>query len=212
MTPYKTLLKAGEGRYEEKKSVFYGFAFPIVSEKEAIETIAELRSRYPDARHHCYAYLLREGNLTRYSDDREPQGTAGLPMLDLLRKAELCDTLLVVVRYFGGTLLGTGGLVRAYTASAKEAITDAGMAMSRPARRFSLSLSYADYEKTALLLEKRGAEILTTDYDSRVLLSCRCPSDGFSDLSQAVTELLNGRSLPEAEGEEFILIPIADAG
>ena len=144
MTPYTTLKSAGEGRYEEKKSVFLGFARPLATEKEALDFIAEIKSAYPDARHHVYAYLLRENNLTRYSDDREPQGTAGLPTLDLLKKSGCTDAGIVVVRYFGGTLLGTGGLVRAYTAASKAALESAGIVTYRPFTECRVTVNYAD--------------------------------------------------------------------
>ncbi len=205
MTSYKTLLHAGEGRYEEKKSVFYGFAFPVSSEDEVRRHVDAVRARFPDARHHCYAYLLREGNLTRYSDDGEPQGTAGMPMLDLLRKSGIDDALLVVVRYFGGTLLGTGGLVRAYTAAARAAVEDGGIAVAERAVGFTVSLAYSDYERVSLLLEKKGATLLSSDYGERVLVSCRIREELYPSAASEICEATSARAVITEGETAFVL-------
>lgn len=210
MIVYKTLMSNGESRYEEKKSVFYGYAFPITSESEALSHIAAVKGRYPDARHHVYAYTMREGNLTRYSDDGEPQGTAGMPLLDLLRKSDITDTLLVVVRYFGGTLLGTGGLVRAYTAAGKDAIQSGGVAGAAIATLFSLSLSYADYERVSLLLVSKNAVILDTDFGARVTLTARIERELYPSLVETLTEATSARAVFSEEGEAFVLLPLAE--
>ena len=117
----------GEGRYEDRKSKFIGDLYFVESQEQAIELLNEVKAKYRDARHHCYAYIIREGNYMRYSDDGEPQGTAGMPMLDVLRRENLTNVLCVVTRYFGGVLLGTGGLVRAYTKSTQLALENAGI-------------------------------------------------------------------------------------
>ena len=121
---YTTVRREAHAGFEEKKSEFIGHVKPVSTEAEALAFLSEIRAKYPDATHNVYAYVLRENNTARYSDDREPQGTAGMPVLDVLRKSEIQDVIVVVTRYFGGTLLGTGGLVRAYTQAAKMALDE----------------------------------------------------------------------------------------
>ncbi len=116
---YKTVKKGAYGEFVEKKSRFIGYVKPVTTEDEAIEFVNAVRKKHSDATHNCYAYIVRDNNIMRYSDDGEPAGTAGMPILDVLRKEELTDLAVVVTRYFGGTLLGTGGLVRAYTKGAQ---------------------------------------------------------------------------------------------
>ncbi|MBQ7876249.1 MAG: YigZ family protein [Clostridia bacterium] len=119
MNNYKTVKKGAYDEFVDKKSRFIGYVKPVVNEDEAIEFINAVRKKHYDATHNCYAYIVRDNNIMRYSDDGEPAGTAGMPILDVLRKEELTDVCVVVTRYFGGTLLGTGGLVRAYTKGAQ---------------------------------------------------------------------------------------------
>ena len=203
MTSYTTLKGEGEGRYEEKKSVFLGFARPLASEKEALDFIAQIKSRYPDARHHVYAYLLRENHLTRYSDDREPQGTAGLPTLDLLKKSGCTDAGIVVVRYFGGTLLGTGGLVRAYTAASKAALESAGIVTYRPFTECCVTVSYADYQKIVPFLEQFGVLVDDTDFGADVSVLIAVESDSLSRFEKELINLTGGRSVLAVKGERF---------
>ena len=125
MESYTTVRREGSFEYEDRKSVFIGTAVPVKSEAEALDFLSYVKKKYPDARHHVYAYVLRENSIMRFSDDREPQGTAGMPVLDAIRKRGCTDVAIVVIRYFGGTLLGTGGLVRAYSAAAVGALEDA---------------------------------------------------------------------------------------
>ncbi len=150
---YKSILNAGEAVYEEKKSVFYGFAFPVKTEEEAISFIISVKKKYPDARHHVYAYALRDGNKFRYTDDSEPAGTAGMPTLDAIRKRELTDCVVVVVRYFGGTLLGTGGLVKAYSTAARDALTNAVPICFDLYTHLEISTDYADYQRLLPVLK-----------------------------------------------------------
>ena len=128
MTGYLTAAGYGEAEYEDKHSRFIGHVAPVGSEAEARALIESIRRRYPDATHHVYAYRLREGAVLRWSDDGEPGGTSGQPTLAVLQGAELWDVCCVTVRYFGGVLLGSGGLVRAYSAAARMAVAQAGTA------------------------------------------------------------------------------------
>ena len=147
MNSYITVKERSHYEYEDRKSIFIGEAMPVSSEAEALSFIDGVRKRYPDARHHVYAYFLRENSTMRFTDDREPQGTAGMPVLDSIRKRGVTDAVVVVTRYFGGTLLGTGGLVRAYTAAAVGALEAATIIKYDIYAVVSINISYSDYNK-----------------------------------------------------------------
>lgn len=204
---YRTVMNEGRGEYEEKRSVFYGVCLPVKTESEALALIAAEKKRYPDARHHVYAYLLSDGNTTRYSDDREPQGTAGIPILDMLRKEGLTDLCCVVTRYFGGTLLGTGGLVRAYTAAAKAAMLAAVPARGEATVVATLTLSYAEHTKIAPLLEKHGVRVTDTAYSDSVTLAMEIAQERYDGFVAAVTEWSGARLVPMATDRIFLLVP-----
>ena len=189
ITGYDSIGGRGESRYEEKKSVFLGFALPVTTEEEAISFVSQIKKQYPDARHHVYAYVLREDNKSRYTDDGEPSGTAGMPVLDILRKQNLVDCVIVVVRYFGGTLLGTGGLVRAYTIAAKEAVVDAGVVTWRPLTDIELRVTYADYQK--LTTQLSSVSVLDTRFENDVCLQISMPSE---DTEGFINEFVNRTS------------------
>lgn len=205
---YITIRARGESRYEEKKSVFLGFAAPAVTEEDALALISEVKGRYPDARHHVYAYLLRERSLMRYSDDREPQGTAGMPTLDAIRKSGIVDAAIVTVRYFGGTLLGTGGLVRAYGHAAADALKAAGIVSMQPFRRVEILLTYADYPRIGPLLSRRAVPVLASDFGVDVRLSLRLPESDVDAFLAELTELTAGRALSSVEELFFDGVPI----
>jgi uncharacterized YigZ family protein len=192
---YRTIAARGSSRYEDKKSVFLGFSAPVQREEDALALIAEVKSRYPDARHHVYAYLLRDRSLTRYTDDREPQGTAGMPTLDSIRKAGLVDVAVVVVRYFGGTLLGTGGLVCAYGRAAADAISAGGIVTMRPLRELTVEVSYPDHPRIQPILERSGARILGTEYGERVSVTLSLAEQALEALISALVEATAGRAL-----------------
>lgn len=194
---YTTLARYAEFRYEEKRSVFIGEACPCQHEEDAIAFIAKVRARFPDARHHVYAYLLRENSKNRYSDDHEPQGTAGMPVLDVIRKNGCTDAVIVVTRYFGGVLLGAGGLVRAYTAAAAGALKAAGVVTYRIYRHMSFSVSYSDYGKLAQELEKKEIRVLDTEYAEGVTVTVSVPEEESVALASLVTELTYGRAVIE---------------
>ena len=185
---YTTLAHYAEFRYEEKRSVFIGEAIPCEHEEDALAFIARVRARFPDARHHVYAYLLRENAKNRYSDDHEPQGTAGMPVLDVIRKNGCTDTAIVVTRYFGGVLLGAGGLVRAYTAAAAGALKAAGIVTYRVYQHMSFDLSYSDYNKVVQELEKKGVRIIDTAYAEGVTVTLSLPVEEGASLADAVTD------------------------
>lgn len=198
---YLSLEHAADGRYEEKKSVFLSFAFPVENEEEALTKLSEIKSQYPDARHHVYAYRLRQDSKTRFSDDGEPSGTAGIPVLDLLRASDLTDALVVVVRYFGGTLLGTGGLVRAYTAAAKQAIERAHPVVYAPALRVKASAGYSDYKRLESLLT--GYTVVSEQFAEEVTFEVLIPEDALDRFTSSVREMTAGRCVPEMLEELF---------
>ncbi|MGM9609489.1 MAG: IMPACT family protein, partial [Eubacteriales bacterium] len=187
--------RPGDGRYEEKKSVFLSYAFPVANEEEALTKLAEIKNQYPDARHHVYAYRLRQDNKTRFSDDGEPSGTAGIPVLDLLRAADLTDTLVVVVRYFGGTLLGTGGLVRAYTAAAKQAIEKGNPVTYVPALRVKASAGYSDYKRLESLLSRYT--VVNQQFAEEVSFEVVIAEEALDRFTASVRETTAGRCVAE---------------
>ena len=200
---YITLAHYGTSTYEEKRSVFIGEASPVTTEEEALAFIASVKAKYPDARHHVYAYLLRENSKNRYSDDHEPQGTAGLPVLDVLRKGGFTDGVIVVTRYFGGTLLGAGGLVRAYTAAAAGAVREAGTLTYRTYRPVSLRMTYTDYNRLLPEIERRGIRILDSEYAEDVTLSLTMPAEEYDGFALSMTELSAGRAILTPSDEVF---------
>ena len=205
---YLTLAGAGESRYEEKRSVFLGFAGKFETEEEVLAWLGSLKRAYPDARHHVYAYRLREGNTTRYSDDREPQGTAGMPTLDVLRQKDLTDCAISVIRYFGGTLLGTGGLVHAYGSAAADAVKNAGIVRMTLRRSFTLSLSYADHPRVASILSDYGATVSDVAYAENVFVTGSVDGDKTDALARALSDATAGRILPDWGETVFSPVPI----
>ena len=163
--------------FTEKKSVFIGQTFWVTSEKEAEEAIASVRKEYPDATHVCYAYILRAGSLQRFSDDGEPSGTAGMPILHVISSKKLCDTLITVTRYFGGILLGAGGLVRAYSRSASDAADAAGIADIAPFTEFTMEYGYDLHSQMERALLQAGAEITDREFTDKVRISAVIRSD-----------------------------------
>ena len=179
----------GESEYEEKRSRFLGHLRPVETEEEARLFITEMKKKYHDARHNCWCYRIR-GGVVRYSDDAEPQGTAGLPMLEILQREGIENAVCVVTRYFGGVLLGTGGLLRAYQKAAKGAVEDAGISVVRAWTKMSIICDYSDYEKIRSELEQQNAVISDTEYGEKVTLTVLV-SQGQGTL---VTEKLQDRT------------------
>ena len=203
MTTYLVPAGCGSGEYTEKRSRFLGRLWPVESEAEALARIAEVKKEHYDARHNCFAYIVREGGVVRYGDDGEPQGTAGQPILAVLTGAELTNVCCTVTRYFGGVLLGTGGLVRAYTAAAKAALADAGIC--RMAQWYSerIRCPYPMYERIRRLLEAQEAVVEDTDYGADVTISALLRADRAQDFETALRELSAGAVVPERCGESF---------
>lgn len=201
---YKTVYEGKQGEIEEKKSRFIASVAHVESEEEAAAFVEAVRRRYYDARHNCYAYRIGEnGDKRRFSDDGEPSMTAGKPMLDVLEKEMLCDTIVVVTRYFGGTLLGTGGLVRAYTAAAKEGIKNSVIIEKKLACEFFVTVDYGAIGKLLYLTGQRGYAQLDSDYGEQVTLVLLVPKEESGAFEKELTELFSGKAQVSVEGETY---------
>lgn len=174
----------GEDKFEEKRSKFTGRLWHVETAEEAVAKIKEMRETYWDATHNCYAYILREGNVMRYSDDGEPQGTAGMPILEVLRHENLTDCVCVVTRYFGGILLGTGGLVRAYTQGAQVAVAAAGVQRMSLYTVALIACPYNLYEIILHLLPDHDCAVEETDYGADVTLTVTLPAGREDELNR----------------------------
>ena len=190
---YITIKGRAEARFEEKKSVFIGYACHVENEDEALSFVKEIKEKHKDATHNCYGYVMKGGILCRYSDDGEPQGTAGKPILDMLKKSGVDDVCVVVTRYFGGTLLGTGGLVHAYSQGAKMAVEAAGVVQFENYVVFKVTASYSDYQKISFELERCGAIIDSTDYADNVTVQFAVKENEASGISKKITEISSGK-------------------
>ena len=194
---YKTVAKKAESEYKEKKSVFLGYCQPVQTEEEAIRFIEKIKSEHRDARHNVYAYCLREGNSKRYSDDGEPQGTAGVPILDIILKNGLTDIVIVVTRYFGGILLGTGGLVRAYSTSAKLAIEQAEIVTMEECTVFTLQCDYNQYGKISSVIPQMGGIIDNSVFGAEISIEFHLPKEKTEMLCQKIADITSGSILPK---------------
>lgn len=200
---YTTLEKEGYGEYTEKKSVFIAHALPVKTEEDAVGYIKKIRKDYSDASHNVYAYLLSEKNITRYSDDKEPSQTAGMPVLDVIRKGGFCDAAIVVTRYFGGTLLGTGGLVRSYTAAAAAAVADAHIVTYELFITAELCCGYSDYQKLIPLIASFEIKTDSSDFSSEVILSLAVYEPLAEAFFEKAAEISGGRIRVRKTGERF---------
>ena len=199
---YTTLEQTAEIEFIEKKSVFLAVAAPVKSEEEALALIRARKKDMPDATHHVFGYTLKGGVLARYSDDGEPQGTAGLPMLEVLNKRDVFDVLVISTRYFGGILLGAGGLVRAYTRSASDAVEAAGILHMLPCTGFRLRVEYPYWNGVQTVLNRFGA-IERTDYSDAIDCVFRCRSDRADAFKKALCERTEARVSAEAFEEGY---------
>ena len=205
---YLTIAKEATDEFVERKSRFMGFIKPVTTEEEALSFIREKQKKYWDATHNVYAYVLNGGNLCRFSDDGEPQGTAGIPVLDVLRKEGLVDCVVVVTRYFGGILLGAGGLVRAYSHGAKIAVDAAGVVEMRKCLLGEITCDYAQYGMIPALLAEHSANITDTQFGEAVTVCFSIPREGRGSLEAAVIDRSNGRLTAAFTGEEWVPCPV----
>ena len=190
----KILFNGGVGELEEKKSRFIATTLPISSQEEALEFIEKTKKQYWDARHNCYAYVLGDHHeIQRFSDDGEPGGTAGKPMLDVLLGENIHNMAVVVTRYFGGTLLGTGGLVRAYSGATKEGLANSVILEKQQGRQLLLQTNYSDLGKIQYLLMGNNIPILSEDYGANVCFEIIVPLDMEKQITELLIDGTNGR-------------------
>jgi len=207
---YRTVLKVAQDEIIEKKSRFIASVAPCKTEEEALEFLAKVRKKYSDATHNVYAYNITENNIRRYSDDGEPSGTAGVPTLDVILKEELTDICVVVTRYFGGTLLGAGGLVRAYGKAAKAGIVAAEPVNMIYSEVFEVKTDYADLGKVEYEVSENGFEVLSKDYGEAVTLTVSTEKARGGELVKKLTEVTAGRINIEKNGERFVPVKAVD--
>ena len=200
---YKTIRNRTEASFTEKKSEFIGYISPAGTEEEAIGFINEIRAMHRKATHNCYAYILRNNNTGRHSDDGEPGGTAGMPIYDVLSKNGITDVVCVVTRYFGGILLGAGGLTRAYSKGARDALAAAGVSSMGLWTQLRIPCTYPLLERVKL--ELAAAEGLTddTEYGADVTITASLPQERVEPLCARLTELSAGGIVPAVLGESF---------
>ena len=203
MTTYKTVKKSASAELIEKRSRFIGYVEPVKTQDEAVAFINEIRSKHWDATHNVYAYVIKDEGVSRYSDDNEPQGTAGIPVLDAIRKRGITDCVVVVTRYFGGTLLGAGGLVRAYSASAKAAIDASGERDMILCSVCGLSCSYTLYGKLPSLIARRGGSIDDSVFTDEVSLTFHLPVDELAAFNKDLSEESSGAVQAEELDKRF---------
>lgn len=200
---YKTILNQASDEFIERKSRFIGYIKPVTTQEEAVSFINEIKSKHWDATHNVYAYVLREGQVRRYSDDGEPQGTAGIPVLDVLLKENVTDCVVVATRYFGGTLLGAGGLVRAYSHTAKIAV-DAGQVITmKLCKVLKVTCDYNFYGRLNSFIPEMGGVIDDTQFADNVTVTFKLPVDDVATFDAKLVDMSFGRFHTEEIGEEF---------
>ena len=207
MTPYRTAAGYGEAEYEDKRSRFIGHIKPVTSENEAKAFIDEMRRTYADATHNVFAYVLREGNILRWSDDGEPGGTAGMPIMDTLIRSETENALIIVTRYFGGILLGSGGLVRAYSRSAADALSAAGSVTMTPCAEIEFVTDYTRFGGIEGFVRKNST-VRNIEFLENIKFNCLVETKKADAFIADIIERTDGRSAPRMLGEEYL--PLAE--
>lgn len=209
MTEYFIPTAPAEAELVEKRSRFIGQVKPVETEEEARAFVEQVKKKHYDARHNCWCYRLRDGGVERYSDDGEPQGTAGQPMLNVFQRGEVTNVVCVVTRYFGGVLLGAGGLVRAYTQSAKDALDAAGISVVRRWVEAAVPCPYSFFDRVRLEVEAHGGVLGETEYAADVTVHALLPEGQVEAFSARMTELTAGGTAVQILGEAFKAVPMA---
>lgn len=207
MEEYLVPTQDAVAEFTEKRSRFLGHIWVTETEEEAIAHIKKMRETYYDATHNVYAYIIRGGAM-RYSDDGEPQGTAGMPVLEVLRREELFNVCCVVTRYFGGILLGAGGLVRAYAKAAKLAVDEAGISCKRVWDQLRVPCAYSQFERMKQTVAACGGQITDTQYGADILLTCIVPHSQSEQMIAKLIDTSAGRVQPVRDGQEYRAFPI----
>lgn len=201
---YKTIARRCEARFIEKKSEFIGYLCPVQTEEQAVAFIEEIRAMHRKATHNCYAYILRENNAARHSDDGEPGGTAGVPIYEVLRKEGLTDVCCVVTRYFGGVLLEAGGLVRAYTKGAKDAVDAAQIKCMAEAVKLAVTVDYGLYGRLAQVFADFDARVEDERFADNVRIVLHIRAENSQKLTDKLVDVCNGAvSVEEIEKLNF---------
>lgn len=203
MDEYKTVCKTARAEFTEKKSVFIGTVSPCETEEEARRFFGEVRKEFPDANHHVTAFINREGNIQRFDDDGEPKGTGGIPMMEVLKKESLSGVAAVVTRYFGGILLGAGGLARAYARGVREALAASGIATFVPFDVLEFSADYSFVSKIEYELSARKIAVRGKEFGEKVRFSVLCAADQKEALDAFLLDTSGGKIRTEKTGEEF---------
>ena len=209
MTEYYIPTKAAEAELVEKRSRFIGQVRPVETEEEARAFVEQVKKKHYDARHNCWCYRLRDGGVERYSDDGEPQGTAGQPMLNVFQREEVTNVVCVVTRYFGGVLLGAGGLVRAYTQSAKDALDAAGISVVRRWVAAAVPCPYSFFDRVKLEVVAHGGVLGEIESAADVTVHALLPEEQVEVFSARMTELTAGGTAVQILGEAFRAVPVA---
>ena len=207
MTEYYVPTQAAESEFTEKRSRFIGQVWPVTGEEEARALIAQVKGKYHDARHNCWCYILKDGPV-RYSDDGEPQGTAGQPMLEVFQREGVVNVLCIVNRYFGGVLLGAGGLLRAYTRAAGDALGAAGVSVVRRWVRVAIPCPYALFDRLRVELSAWDGVAEDIDYADTVCIHALLPEKRAAAFAARVTEVTAGGVTVKEEGESFRPVPV----
>lgn len=208
MSGYLVPTKFGEAEFVEKRSRFIGRVWPVENEEEAVARIKEMREKHWDATHNVYAYIIREGGAMRYSDDGEPGGTSGMPTLNVFRAGEIYNVCCVITRYFGGILLGTGGLVRAYSQAAKLALEAAGVSRMDLWESTATACPYNLYERVRRELEASGAVIESIDYGADVTIEAFLPSGSSDGVNKRLADISAGNVELLVLGEEYRAVEV----
>ncbi len=203
MDSYRTVRGAAESRFTEKKSEFIGQVTPCESWEEALLFVEAARKKYPDARHHVSAFINREGNVQRFDDDGEPKGTGGIPMLEVLKKEELSGVCVVVTRYFGGILLGAGGLARAYARGARDAVAAAGICRFVPVYQIEAEVPYPLFSKVEFELNVRRFRVTGKRFGEGVVLELLAEEREKEELATLLSDLSGGKITFEIVGESY---------
>ena len=203
MVPYKLPLRAATAEFIEKKSRFIAHISPAATEEEALAFLRSIREKYPEASHNVYAYRIKNNNICRYSDDGEPSGTAGMPLLEAFSRQDIYDFCCVATRYFGGTLLGAGGLVRAYARCGTIALEASGVGIMREITMCAIATPYSLYENIKRLLNAENADNITEDFGTEVMLKFTLSTEDVEPLEKKLTELTAGKISVQIEGKRM---------
>ena len=207
MDGYRTIEAPARDEFTERRSRFIGHIAPVATDEEAVAFVNAIREQHREATHNVYAYVLRQDQLTRFSDDGEPQGTAGKPVLEVVLREGLVDVAVVVTRYFGGILLGAGGLVRAYAQGAKTAIDAARVLNMQPAALVELDMGYDFYGKATYILPQYEVQVTDSRFEEGVRLQLLCKTSRLTALTHQLRELSSGTVAPVILDERFAHFP-----